>query len=184
MNSRRNELKKDMPKLGFSILLDNLEKEGNIGTIIRAAHAFGCEEVLIYWYKKLSHYMMKASRQMDRWMDIKVFMDYDKLLEYIERNQYSILVVDTFPNAEPLTEISFPEKPLIVFGNETEGGNEIMRSYDQVYIPQIGTQNSINVANAASIVMYKIFLERWYDVSRIDDWNCSYSINMGVVVRK
>ena len=184
MNSRRVELKENIPKLGYSILLYNVEKEGNIGTIIRTAHAFGCDEILVFGREKLSNYILKCSRGMHRWIDIQLFHDHGSLFQYIEKMKYSVVVIDTFPKAKPLTNFEFPKKPLFVFGNEKSGIDEEMMEFDQVYIPQIGTQISINVAGAASIVLYKIFKERWTDYSRIDDWNCSYSINEGIVKRK
>ena len=119
---------------------------------------------------------------MDRWIKVTFFQDREKLLEYISEKGYSIVVIDTFGKARSFTDIKFPEKPLFAFGNEKNGVSQFLMDYDQFYIPQIGTQVSINVSNAASIVMYHIFKERWKNFERIDDWNCSYSNQTGKVI--
>ncbi len=182
MNPRREKLIENIPKMGYAILLDHFEKEGNIGTTIRTAHAFGCDEVIVLGWERFTKFMKKSSRKMDRWIKVTFFKDYKELKKYIDKRGYSIIVIDTFELAKPFTEIEFPEKPLFIFGNETKGVSEEFLDNDQYYIPQIGTQNSINVANAAAIVMYHIFKERWNTFGRVDDWNCSYSLSTGMVV--
>ena len=68
--------------------------------------------------------------------------------------------VDNRPGAMPLTDFDWPDNPLLIFGHEN-GGLDFLPELayscrDIVYIPQIGSCRSLNVAVAAGITMFDL----------------------------
>ncbi len=185
MNDRRSRLMKSIPRLNYAILLNNLKNPGNIGSIIRSAHSFGCNEVVISGYDKLTENAKKAATKKERWEKITFIDEDERIIDWIERSSYDPVVIENSEGAVSITEIDPPTNPLFIFGNERRGVEEDLldNDYPVVYIPHIGVDKSINVACAAAIVMYSYFLSRWENLSRVDDWNCCYSPVRGEIVR-
>jgi 23S rRNA (guanosine2251-2'-O)-methyltransferase len=54
------------------------------------------------------------------------------------------------------------KKFAFIFGNEVDGVSEevVARCHFALEIPQIGTKHSLNIANAASIVLWEVFKQR------------------------
>jgi len=184
MNERREKVAKDLPRLNYGVLLDNLKDSANIGTIIRTCHAFGCGEIILYGYEYLNRKSQTTSRNLYRWENISFFQEKKSLIQYIDSSDYDLVVVDTCPESKSLSCFDFPKKPLFVFGHESLGVEEFLKENNvMIYIPQIGTTKTINVSNAASIILYHFFQQTWKNHSRIEDWNCSYSPSKGKVIR-
>jgi TrmH family RNA methyltransferase len=185
MNERRETLMENLPRLGYGILLNNLKNPGNIGSIIRSAHSFGCSEVILSGTDKLTQNAKKAATKKERWEKITFIGENERTIDWIESSPYNPVIVDNSEGAESFTDMKIPLNPLFIFGNETSGvETELLESdYPVAYIPQIGADKSINVACAAAIIMYSYFLSKWKTLERIDDWNCCYSPGRGEVIR-
>ncbi len=157
-------------KIPVSILLFNLTGEINIGMIIRTAVVMGCCKVYIIGKKK---YDKRTAVGAEHYIDIeyitegtrgadhnKTIQEFDLLTFCNERNIHPILVEQGGENIE---EISFKEyikgekHPCFVFGSESDGLPTHILNLDLpvVSIPQLGAMRSLNVSNAASIVIYE-----------------------------
>ena len=153
---------KSLPRLNYGILLDNLKYPGNIGAIIRTAHAFGAGEIIIFGYESITRPMRMAARNLHRWENINFFLEVEPLIQHIESKKYDLVIIDTCPEASSVSSFNFPKKPLFVFGHESLGVEDFLKKENNIiYIPQIGTQNSINVSSAASIILYELYKQRW-----------------------
>ena len=68
--------------------------------------------------------------------------------------------VDNLPGATPLPDFEWPEKPLLVFGHENGGldflPNLAYSCKHLVFIPQIGSCRSLNVAVASGITTFDL----------------------------
>ncbi len=148
----------------FLIVLDNLQDFGNIGTIIRTAHAFGIKT--IYNTRKDSDlYQQKiidASRGKVFNTNHKVFNDSCDAIKYLRERGYRI--VTTSPHGKRLQSfIELDERPLaLVIGNETDGASEqfIKEADFLVQIPMAGEVESLNAGVAAGISIYELKLKR------------------------
>ena len=157
-------------KIPVSILLFNLIGEINVGMIIRTAAVMGCCKVYIIGKKK---YDRRTTVGADHYIDIeyitagtrgadhnKTIQEFDLLTFCNERNIHPILVEQGGENIE---EVSFTENirkgkhPCFVFGSESDGLPKHILNLDLpiVSIPQLGAMRSLNVSNAASIVIYE-----------------------------
>lgn len=132
-----------------TLLLDDVQDPGNLGTIIRTAEWFGITQIICsigtvdaYNPKVVQATMGSLSRIHIHYTDIEHFMD---------RN-----IVPTFGallDGNSIYETDFGNEGLIIMGNEGNGirPNLISKIDKAVTIPRIGTAESLNVAVATTI---------------------------------
>ncbi|MED3661981.1 RNA methyltransferase [Ureibacillus sp. FSL K6-8385] len=150
----------DQAKWTKLLLIDSVQDPGNIGTMIRTADAAGIDAVVLgkgcadaYNPKTLrsaqgSHFHLPVIRgDLSEWIGIL--------------KQREIPVYGTaLENAVDYREVEKPERFALLVGNEGSGvQKELLEKTDQnVIIPILGQAESLNVAVAAGILLYK-FME-------------------------
>lgn len=150
--------------LHFTIVLDNVQDYGNLGTIIRTCQAFGiCNlvstttDIDIYNRKAI-----EASRGTVFSADLDIFANSREAIKYLRSNNYQIIA--TSPKGHTLQSmVELKPRPIaLVVGNETRGINpEIESQADYlVQIPMHPTIESLNVGVAAGISIYEIKLKQ------------------------
>ena len=141
------------------ILLDRLRSTHNVGNILRLADAVNAKEVICGGYTacpphpKLSKSAMGAEEIVTTRHAENAF---EAAIE-LKSQGYNIVGVETVEGAESVWDIKLPEKTCLILGNEALGlQEETINVCDRfVSLPAFGLKNSINVANCASVVMYK-----------------------------
>jgi len=160
-------------RLPFGICVLNVTGELNVGTIIRNALLTGARKVGIVGRRKFdSRGEVGSSNYIDverisglnddgitissdvfwGWMDTNNFFPV-----FIEHGGILLDDVD-WNNVEAL---HMPYQPCLVFGNENRGVQDNLLSDDRgevVSINQKGVIRSFNVASAAAIVMYSLYM--------------------------
>ena len=139
------------------IILDELEKPGNIGTIIRSADAAGVDAVIICNSRvKLNHHrLIKAS--MGSCFKIPVVeADMNVLLRWLKGNSFRILLTD-LQATKNCYEADYSGRIAIVAGNEIRGISETWCKHEceRIIIPMFGSADSLNVGFAASLIAYE-----------------------------
>ena len=132
------------------ILLDDVQDPGNFGTIIRTARSFGFE--VIYTSKKTCDlYNEKVIRSTQGAL---FTMPVEKIREL---KTESFRVIGTaLKDAVPMSRIGDADKMAFLFGNEGQGVHqELLDACDQRLFIEIGNFESLNVAVATGIVMYR-----------------------------
>jgi len=137
------------------IVLDSVRDPGNFGTIIRLCDWFGIKTIVcsedcvdLYNPKVLQATMGSATRVNVVYLDLETFL---KTCE--------IPVFGTFMQGKSIYKTQFPEKTIIVFGNEANGISTKIESFitDKITIPRFGnTTESLNVATATAIVLSEL----------------------------
>lgn len=137
------------------IVLDDLQDPGNVGTIIRTAHSFGFDSVVL------------SSRCVDVFND-KVIRSTQGALFHMPiirgelpsilgmlRAQGTTIYATALQRATPLQAIEVATSYALVFGNEGSGvsAEVLALSDERVYI-EMDTFESLNVAVASAICMY------------------------------
>ncbi len=147
----------DDPPTGNSLVLDNVQDPGNVGTLIRSALAFGFTD--IYFINCADIFGEKVIRSsMGNIFNIKPHVvDF----EYIEQNKKVICdkMIGTNMSSKNLKEIDTNGRITLVVGNEGNGVSQKMLSIcDEIAtIPMDNGVESLNVGIAGSIAMYEIF---------------------------
>jgi TrmH family RNA methyltransferase len=141
------------PPKGNCLLLDGVADPGNLGTILRTANAAGYNEV--YLTKEcVDPYAPKSVRaSMSGLFFTKLYFG--------ERTEILFVLADTpifvaDMGGENVFTVSAPEKFALVIGNEANGISEevFQHATKTVKIPMSETQESLNAAVSAGIIMY------------------------------
>jgi RNA methyltransferase, TrmH family len=140
-----------------------IQDPGNAGTVIRAADAFGFDGVL-FSDKSVDAYSPKVVRSSagSHW-HIPIFEDItiETLKNVAEVNDCELYATDADANLELLTaaQESSSASAIWIFGNEARGiPNQLLAK--RVAIPINGKAESLNLATAASVVMYAVSAAR------------------------
>lgn len=148
-----------MKKNGNIVALENVQDPTNLGTILRSAEAFGVDGVVlsrdccdIYAPKVIRGSMGAVFRQ--------PFAVVDDLPAFIRAfNEFGTsyaAVLDR--DSKSLCDCDFSAKTLCAVGNEGNGLSEAVVSAcsHKVFIPMKGGAESLNVAAAASILIWEM----------------------------
>ncbi len=133
----------------FTIVLDDVQDPGNLGTIIRTADWFGIENIIcsnntvdIYNPKVVQATMGALSRIQIHYLNLEDFF-----------SQVDIPIYGALLEGKSIYETQFESEGIIVLGNEGHGihPNLINHIQKPVTIPRIGKSESLNVAISAAI---------------------------------
>lgn len=132
-----------------SLVLDDVQDPGNLGTIIRTAEWFGIQHIICsigtvdaYNPKVVQATMGSLSRISIHYTDLVPFLQEANLPTY-----------GALLDGQSIYTTDFQEAGLIIMGNEGNGiGPSLLPLIDQaVTIPRLGTAESLNVAVATTI---------------------------------
>lgn len=141
-----------LTSVSLEIAIENVERDFNMGTIVRNANAFNIRHLHIIGKKQWNK---RGAMKTDAYLDISYYETVDK---FIASNTDKVLVaVDNISGATPLHEAQLPVNTVLVFGGEGSGiSQELLdKTSHHVAIPQFGSTRSINVGVASGILMYK-----------------------------
>lgn len=135
------------------VLLDGIQDPGNLGTILRSARAFGIRNIFMS-DNCVDHYSMKVLRAAQG-ATFSLAIRVGDLEAYLGRSPN--LLVTTFVDESA----TFSKQPGvfydIVFGNEGSGIRESLRPFTRENLKLDIEFESLNVAIAASIILYTTF---------------------------
>lgn len=149
-------------KIPVSLLLVNIDRDNNIGNIIRSANTFGVQEVLIYGRKKFDRRTSVGAEFFMKFRHIRFIEEIAPLKQEFDL----ILGLEQTETSVELHSYKWPENQniLISVGNEGKGlPQEILDICDTTLeIEQYGTTRSLNVSVATGITLYD------YRVKKLD----------------
>ena len=137
----------------FGVAAFNFSYGVNLGTLVRSAEAAGAETV---WIIGRDFYYRPSTKGTDWWLPIEVLESPSECLERAEREEFDIVALQQGPEAQPVWEAEWPERPMIVAGNEGDGLPQqfIDAAALQIELPLSGNIDSLNVAVATSVAMF------------------------------
>lgn len=144
------------------ILLEGIEKPGNLGAILRSCEAFGID-ALIITDTKVDVYnpnVIRSSVGCFFGMQIAQTSNADAFSFLIENG----IKIHTTIMDETSVEIQtkdLTEKVAIAFGTEHSGLSEFWKNKgENILIPMSGTIDSLNLSNAVAITCYEILRQK------------------------
>ncbi len=143
------------------ILCEALQDPGNIGTIIRTAHAGFCDGV-VFTKGCCDLYNPKVVRAtMSGIFSLPVVcgVETDEAIRYFKGQGYKCSGGALSENSVDLYKASLTGKQLIIIGNEANGvREETLKKCDNVIkIPMNEDAESLNAAIAASVIIYEYY---------------------------
>ena len=137
-----------------AILLDGVSDCGNLGTILRSANAFGIRDIYL---KNCADPFAPKTVQASMSGIFFVRLHIGNFTEIVESLQ-NIPWITADLHGKNLYEYSFPKECCLVLGNEGNGISQEVKNYctESITIPMQEHAESLNVAIAASILMYSM----------------------------
>jgi tRNA C32,U32 (ribose-2'-O)-methylase TrmJ len=148
------------------LIVHNISKKHNIGTLARCAVAFNVAEMCLVGSK---HYNTFGSHGSFDYVPLKHFETLAKVREYLkEEHQCVIFGIEIIEGALAVQDKPFTGNTAFILGNEGQGlSKQQMAICDKyVYIPQYGNGTaSLNVTVAGSIILHNFCLWAGYQES-------------------
>ena len=141
----------DASRSELHIAIENLERDFNMGTIVRTANAFNIEAIHIVGKKQWNK---RGAMATDLYMNI---FYYQNIADFQAATKgRHIIGIDNVEGSVPLTGVRLPKDSVLVFGSEKSGLSDEMIRYCEsiVKIEQFGSTRSLNVGVASGIAMY------------------------------
>jgi len=144
-------------KSNFIVILDGLTDVGNIGAIVRSAYALGADAVVAAGVRQLnlSAIVRTSSGAM---LDMPFVLTQNVLDLLNELKQIGFTVYGAAMEGEPIQEVLFPGKRVLVMGSEDKGISKRVRGkLDRlVSIEMKHAFDSLNVSAAAAILIHRM----------------------------
>ena len=145
------------------ILAEEMNDPGNLGTIIRTAHASGADGVFLSG-GSVDVYNPKVLRaSAGSFFHIPVIQDIKlpEIIPQLKKNNIKIIAANMESNIYPY-DIDFTESTALLIGNEARGlSNESLDLTDcKVKIPMPGGAESLNVSVACAVLLYEAVRQR------------------------
>ena len=160
---KENSLQDYQPSENASIIiLEGIEKPGNLGAILRSCEAFGIE-ALIITDPKVDFYNPNVIRSsVGCIFGMNIFSSQNKeLLSFLKENQFQIFTTLMSQDAQSIHEKDYTKKSAILFGTEHSGLSNFWKGKgDNVLVPMVGTIDSLNLSNAVAITCYEILRQK------------------------
>lgn len=163
LNRITPDLYNNLPKLHFSIILDNVRSLNNIGSIFRTSDAFLVEKIYLCGISATppSPEIHKTALGAENTVVWEYFENTKSVIEELKNRNYILLAVEQVENSIKLSDLKLDKskKYALVLGNEVKGvQQEIVDMCDDcIEIPQFGTKHSLNVSVAGGIVIWSVF---------------------------
>lgn len=142
---------------GKYLFLEDVQDPGNLGTMVRTAHAAGYDAVFLS-DKSADLYNMKTLRSMQgSHFHLPIYrLETEKLVTLAKEAGLMILASNLDKTSKDYRELAGQESFLLVMGNEGRGISQEMTDWADhlVHIPMPGSAESLNVAVAAGILMF------------------------------
>jgi len=152
-------LNKKIKTLDYHIAIDRFRSLFNVGAIFRNCDAAGFRSIILgNTPGGENSSVQKTSMGASSWVYSEKTDDLSSTLMDKKSNGYAIIGIETVKASENYVTFNWPEKAVIVLGNEEYGiSRHVLKICDCfVHIPMFGKKNSINVANAAAVIMFHV----------------------------
>ena len=135
------------------IAIENLERDFNMGTIVRSANAFGVRHVHVIGRRQWNK---RGAMATDKYLHVHYHGTVEEFTNEMIAQSRVVIAIDNVEHSVGLHDTKLPERSVLVFGAEGPGvSDELLTSASRVVrIEQLGSTRSINVGVAAGIVMY------------------------------
>lgn len=143
----------DTSRSELEIAIENLERDFNMGTIVRNANAFNVRKVHVIGRKQWNK---RGAMKTDAYLHIVYYKTVTEFIKAMHASQKQVIAIDIVEGSQDLHTTTLPKNAVLVFGAEGPGiSDELLTAASQVVnIEQFGSTRSVNVGVASGIAMY------------------------------
>lgn len=141
------------------LMLDSIFDPQNVGALLRASECFGVKGV-VFSKNRGAEITPAVSKVSVGATELLPLIRVSNLVDAIRKFQdegFEVVVAAVDDKAKPLTSFQFSKKTLIIVGSEGKGVQPLVikQADRKVYIPMKGKIDSLNVSQAASVMIYE-----------------------------
>ena len=140
-----------VPAGKLSLVLDNIQDPGNLGTIIRIADWFGIKDIICSAHTADMYNPKVVQSSMGSMGRVNVL--YTELVGWIQQ-QRQVKLYAAALDGRNVKQIEIKEG-LVLIGNEAKGISEelLQLAHEKITIPKLGEAESLNAAVATGIIL-------------------------------
>ncbi|HFB67420.1 MAG TPA: RNA methyltransferase, partial [Calditrichae bacterium] len=145
-------------QLDLRVVCENIHDPHNVSAILRTCDAAGVGMVhLLYTHEEFPQLGKKSSASAKKWIDIQRHRSFEELQQALHRDGMTIYATHLGERAISIYDVDWTQPSAIIMGNEHRGvSDEALAIADaNVYIPQFGMIESLNVSVATAIILYE-----------------------------
>ena len=154
---------KEIDKVPFIVILDNIRSMYNVGSVFRTADAFRLEKIYFCGITSVPPHaeIHKTALGAEESVDWEYIEDTVHIVDRLKEEVYTVFSIEQAEGSTMLNELELQknQKIAIVMGNEVKGVQQevINHSNGCIEIPQYGTKHSMNVSVTTGIVIWDLF---------------------------
>lgn len=139
------------------IIVEGVEKPGNLGAILRSCEAFGIDALIVADGKADFYNPNVIRSSVGCLFGMKVYdAGNDETFEFLQKNKFNIYTTLMDETAEDLYTRDFRERSAVLFGTEHSGLSDFWTGKGKnTLIPMAGSIDSLNLSNAVAITCYE-----------------------------
>ncbi|MGI9526800.1 MAG: TrmH family RNA methyltransferase [Weeksellaceae bacterium] len=145
------------------VVLEGVEKPGNLGAILRSCDAAKVDAVVIC-DRKVDFFNPNVIRSSvgTVFTSTIIATDKDRLIDYCSENGIQIYATFLRDDTISLYETNLNEPTALVFGTESTGlsSDWVNHATETIKIPMLGQVDSLNVSNAVAICVFEAIRQR------------------------
>jgi 23S rRNA (guanosine2251-2'-O)-methyltransferase len=149
----------NLPRRPITLVLSGLKME-NLGSVFRVADAARIEKLVLCGvpYTPESLRFRKAAKGTHRWVPHDIAADAVEVVRELKEQGRTIVALEQAVDAMPYDRAEYPFPVALVIGSERDGVREELLSLADVTVelPMDGMCNSLNVAVATGILVYRM----------------------------
>ncbi|MFY7814461.1 MAG: TrmH family RNA methyltransferase [Chryseobacterium taeanense] len=144
------------------IVVEGVEKPGNLGAILRSCEAFGIDALIVSDGKTDFYNPNVIRSSVGCLFGMKVFQsDNEQTLEFLTQNRFNIYTTIMDGNSQDLHIRDFTKKSAVIFGTEHSGLSDFwIGKGKNTLIPMSGSIDSLNLSNAVAITCYETLRQK------------------------
>lgn len=144
------------------IIVEGVEKPGNLGAILRSCEAFGVD-ALIVTDAKADFYNPNVIRSsVGCLFGMNIYQaTNEETYNFLQKNEFNIYTTIMDESSKNLQTRNFKIKSAILFGTEHSGLSTFWSGKGQnTLIPMVGSIDSLNLSNAVAITCYEALRQK------------------------
>jgi len=161
--TKESDLTSFKPKENSTVIIvEGVEKPGNLGAILRSCEAFGINALIVSDGKTDFYNPNVIRSSVGCLFGMEIFQaDNQETLEFLKENNFNIYTTIMDETSEDLYKRDFKQKSAVLFGTEHSGLSDFwIGKGKNTLIPMSGSIDSLNLSNAVAITCYEALRQK------------------------
>lgn len=152
-----------IPAEGLVVVVESLEKPGNLGAVVRVCDGGGAAALIAASPRADFFHPHAIRNSLGAVFSLPLAADSsDHVVRWLRHHGFRILVATPRTDAAVFSDCQWTGKVALILGNEAEGLSNIWFQSDMqpVRLPMLGSVDSLNISTATAVFIYEAWRQR------------------------